>query len=111
MSKCIGCGIELQNNDKTKLGYTTNIEKSLCERCFRIENYGEYKKVTKDNNEYINILKEINKTKDLVVLVLDIFNLTENINVIKENINNDILLVITKRDILPKSVHDKKLIE
>ena len=38
MSKCIGCGIELQNNDKTKLGYTTNIEKSLCERCFRIEN-------------------------------------------------------------------------
>lgn len=111
MSKCIGCGIELQNNDKTKLGYTTNIEKSLCERCFRIENYGEYKKVTKDNNEYINILKEINKTKDLVILVLDIFNLTENINVIKENINNDILLVITKRDILPKSVHDEKLIE
>lgn len=111
MSKCIGCGIELQNNDKTKLGYTTNIEKSLCERCFRIENYGEYKKVTKDNNEYINILKEINKTKDLVVLVLDIFNLTENINVIKENISNDILLVITKRDILPKSVHDEKLIE
>ncbi len=111
MSKCIGCGIELQNNDKTKIGYTTNIEKSLCERCFRIENYGEYKKVTKDNNEYINILKEINKTKDLVVLVLDIFNLTENINVIKENISNDILLVITKRDILPKSVHDEKLIE
>ena len=111
MSKCIGCGIELQNNDKTKLGYTTNMEKSLCERCFRIENYGEYKKVTKDNNEYINILKEINKTKDLVVLVLDIFNLTENINVIKENISNDILLVITKRDILPKSVHDEKLIE
>ncbi len=111
MNKCTGCGVELQNNDKTKLGYTTNIEKSLCERCFRIENYGEYKKVTKDNNEYINILKEINKTKDLVVLVLDIFNLTENINVIKENINNDILLVITKRDILPKSVHDEKLIE
>lgn len=111
MSKCIGCGIELQNNDKTKLGYTTNIEKSLCERCFKIENYGEYKKVTKNNNEYINILKEINKTKDLVVLVLDIFNLTENINVIKDNINNDILLVITKRDILPKSVHDEKLIE
>lgn len=111
MSKCTGCGIELQNNDRTKLGYIENLEKSLCERCFRIENYGEYKKVTKSNNEYVNILKEINKTNDLVVLVLDIFNLTENINVIKENINNDILLVITKRDILPKSVHDEKLIE
>jgi hypothetical protein len=111
MNKCSGCGIELQTINKDKLGYTTNPEKSLCERCFRIENYGEYKKVTKDNNEYINILKEINKTKDLVVLVLDIFNLTENINLIKENINNDILLVITKRDILPKSIHDEKLIE
>ena len=111
MSKCLGCGVELQNQDKTKLGYTINMEKSLCERCFRIENYGEYKKITKDNNEYINILKEVKKTKDLVVLVLDIFNLTENINVIKENISNDILLVITKRDILPKSVRDEKLIE
>ncbi len=111
MSKCLGCGVELQNQDKTKLGYTINMEKSLCERCFRIQNYGEYKKITKDNNEYINILKEVKKTKDLVVLVLDIFNLTENINVIKENISNDILLVITKRDILPKSVRDEKLIE
>lgn len=111
MSKCTGCGIELQNTDKSKLGYTNNIEKSLCERCFRIENYGEYKKVTKANDEYINILKEINKTNDLVVLVLDIFNLTENINIIKENINNDVLLVITKRDILPRSIHDEKLIE
>ena len=111
MSKCLGCGVELQNQDKTKLGYTINMEKSLCERCFRIQNYGEYKKITKDNNEYINILKEVKKTKDLVVFVLDIFNLTENINVIKENISNDILLVITKRDILPKSVRDEKLIE
>lgn len=111
MNKCTGCGIKLQNEDKTKLGYTTNIEKELCERCFRIENYGEYKKITKNNDEYINILKEINKTKDLVILVLDIFNLTENINIIKENITNDILLVITKRDILPKNIHDEKLIE
>lgn len=111
MNKCKGCGVTLQTENKNKLGYTTNLEKNLCERCFRIENYGEYKKVTKDNKEYINILKEINKTNDLVVLVIDIFNLTKNINIIKENITNDILLVITKRDILPKSVHDEKLIE
>lgn len=111
MNKCIGCGVILQTESKEKSGYTTNIEKSLCERCFRIENYGEYKKVTKNNTEYINILKEINKTNELVILVVDIFNLNDNMNVIKENINNDILLVITKRDILPKSIHDEKLIE
>jgi len=111
MNKCNGCGVELQIEDQNKLGYTTNIEKKLCERCFRIRNYGEYKTVTKQNSEFINILKNINETKDLVVLVIDIFNLNKNLDIIKENIKNDILLVLTKRDILPKSTHDEKLLE
>ena len=111
MNRCIGCGVELQTEEKNKLGYTTNIEKKLCERCFRIRNYGEYKTVTKQNSEFISILKNINETKDLVVLVLDIFNLNKNLDIIKENIKNDILLVLTKRDILPKSTHDEKLLE
>lgn len=111
MSNCIGCGVKLQTEEKDKLGYTRNIEKNLCERCFRIRNYGEYKTVTKQNSEYISILKNINETKDLVVLVLDIFNLNNNLDIIKENIKNDILLVLTKRDILPKSTHDEKLLE
>lgn len=111
MNKCIGCGIELQTEDKNKLGYKADIEKKLCERCFRIRNYGEYKTVTKSNDEFINILKNINNTKDLVVLVIDIFNLNKDLDVIKQNIKNDILLVLTKRDILPKSTHDEKLLE
>lgn len=111
MNKCIGCGVQLQTEEKNQLGYTTNIEKKLCERCFRIRNYGEYKTVTKSNEEFINILKNINNTKDLVILVIDIFNLNKNLDVIKQNIKNDILLVLTKRDILPKSTHDEKLLE
>lgn len=111
MNKCKGCGIVLQTENIEKIGYTKDIEKNLCERCFRIRNYGEYKTITKTNDDFIKILKEINKTNDLVILVLDIFNLTEKIDIIKENINNDILLVITKRDILPKSIPDVKLLE
>lgn len=111
MNKCIGCGITLQTEEKNNLGYTTNIEKKLCERCFRIRNYGEYKTVAKSNEEFITILKNINKTKDLVLLVIDIFNLNKNLDIIKENIENDILLVITKRDILPKSTSDEKLLK
>lgn len=34
---------------------------SICERCFRINNYGDYKSVIKDNSTFINILKGINK--------------------------------------------------
>ena len=111
MSNCIGCGVKLQTQEKNELGYTTDTEKKLCERCFRIRNYGEYKTVTKTNDEFINILKNINETKDLVILVVDIFNLNKNFDIIKENIKNDILLVLTKRDVLPKSMHDEKILE
>ena len=111
MCKCVGCGVVLQSYNKNEVGYTVDINKSLCERCFRIRNYNEYKFVTKDNNDFINILKKINKTDDLVVLVVDLFNINRNIEEISKYLNNNVLLVLTKRDILPKSCYDKKLIE
>lgn len=111
MCKCLGCGVVLQSLNIDDIGYTKNIEKELCERCFRIRNYNEYKVVVKDNNDFIEILKNVNKTNDLVVLVVDLFNINKNIEIIKEYLDNDILLVLTKRDILPKSCYDKKFIE
>lgn len=111
MSKCIGCGVTLQNINREKLGYTSNLDNNLCERCFRIRNYNDYKFVIKDNNDYISILKDITKTKDLVVLVVDLFNISKSLEDISKYINNNILLVLSKRDILPKSCYDKKFIE
>ena len=110
MSNCIGCGALLQTDNKDCLGFTTNIDNKLCERCFRIRNYGEYKVVTKDNREFIRILDEINRTDDLVLLVSDIFNLNMNVSIFREKLKNKVLLVLTKRDLLPKSVHDDKLV-
>lgn len=111
MSKCIGCGVKLQTNNNETLGYTTNLDNRLCERCFRIRNYNDYKFVVKDNNDYINILKDINKTNDLVVLVVDLFNISKYLNDISKYIDNNVLLVLTKRDILPKSCYDEKFKE
>ena len=111
MLKCNGCGVELQDKDKDLLGYTKNLNNDLCERCFRIINYNDYKFVVKDNNDYINILKDVNNTNDLVVLVVDLFNINYNLEDISNYLNNDVLLVLTKRDILPKSCYDKKFIE
>ena len=111
MSKCIGCGVKLQTNNNEELGYTTNLDNKLCERCFRIRNYNDYKFVIKDNNDYINILKDINKTNDLVVLVVDLFNISKYLNDISKYIDNNVLLVLTKRDILPKSCYDEKFKE
>ena len=111
MSKCIGCGVNLQIINPDDLGYTTKIDNKLCERCFRIRNYNDYKFVVKDNNDYINILKDVNNTNDLVVLVVDLFNVSKSLEDISKYINNNILLVLTKRDILPKSCYDEKFIK
>ena len=53
MNKCHGCGIVLQNEDINKLGFTKNINSDLCERCFRIKHYNDYKRVIKDNETAI----------------------------------------------------------
>ena len=110
MNNCRGCGAILQTEKIEQIGYTKNPENKLCERCFRIRNYGEYKTIVKENEEFIQILKKINDTKDLVILVIDAFNMNKDLNLIKENIKNDILLVVTKKDILPKTTKDEKVL-
>ena len=111
MSKCQGCGVNLQNTDSKNLGYVKDLNKSLCERCFRIRNYNEYSIVSKSNDDYIDILKNINKSNDLVILVVDLFNTNNRLDEIFKYLNNNVLLVLTKRDILPKSCYDNKFIE
>ena len=110
--KCSGCGAILQCENKDKIGYI-NKDKidtaSLCERCFKLINYGEYKKVLSMPNEYIDIYKNINKTDDLVLFLVDIFNINSSISMINKYINNKIILVITKFDIIPKSVKEEKI--
>ena len=109
MNKCIGCGSILQTEDSNKQGYTKNIDNVLCERCFRIKHYNDYKLISKDNNDFIKILTNINKN-DLVVLVVDLFNIPKELEILNKYLNNNILLVLTKRDILPLSVYDVNLL-
>lgn len=108
---CTGCGIELQDENALQEGYTTSLENDICQRCFRMKNYGEYQVSTKSNEEYIEILKTINETKDLVVYMADLLNLSKDIHFIREYIHNKMILVLNKKDVLPKSVKDYKLIQ
>lgn len=107
---CSGCGVKLQDENVLDDGYTTSLENEICQRCFRMKNYGEYQTVTKTNEEYIEILKSIGKTKDLVLYIVDVLNLDQDLTEIRKYINNKMLLVINKRDVLPKSVKEEKII-
>lgn len=105
MSKCVGCGIKLQTEDKESLGYTTDIEKNICERCFRIKHYSDYKAVSLNNQDYKEIINNIPSSSLIIyvsdILSLDLKNLPNNKNTI---------LVLTKYDILPKSTKEEKII-
>lgn len=108
---CIGCGVKLQDENMREIGYTTSIENDICTRCFRMKNYGEYQVVVKSNEEYIEILKSVNDTKDLVIYMVDLLNISKDISLIREYFDNKLLLVLNKRDILPKSIKNEKIIE
>ena len=110
--KCIGCGSILQSDNKEELGYIISSKMdtaNYCERCFKLINYGEFKKITSNGEEYIDIYKNIGNTNDLVLFLVDIFNINSSINMINKYINNRIILVITKYDIIPKSVKENKI--
>ena len=111
--KCIGCGIELQCNDPYEDGYVNPemFENTImCRRCFRLKHYGEYKVTNKSNSFYKGIIKEIFRMDELVVHIVDIFNMG-NMNDIYSKIYSKAILVISKIDILPKSINEDKLIE
>ena len=108
---CTGCGVLLQDENVYQEGYTTDMANDICQRCFRMKNYGEYQVSTKSNEEYIEILKSINETKDLVLYLVDLLNLDKDIHFIRQYIQNKVILVLNKRDVLPKSIKDEKLIQ
>ncbi len=107
---CQGCGVKLQDENVLQEGYTASLENTLCQRCFRIKNYGDYQVVAKNNDEYIEILKQVGKTKNLVLYIADLLNLEHDLTEIRQYIPNKMILVLNKKDVFPKSVKEKKLL-
>ena len=109
--KCLGCGIELQDNNVLIDGYTTSLDNDFCMRCFKLRNYGEYETALRTNLDYIEIIKNISKQKALILYVIDLLSIPKDLNKIKEYIGkNKIVLILNKKDVLPLSVSDEKII-
>lgn len=109
--KCMGCGVVLQDENILQEGYTTSLENDICQRCFRMKNYGEYQMIAKSNEEYLSILKSVGETKDLVLYITDLLNIDKDIANMRELVPNKMILVLNKKDALPKSVKEEKLIQ
>lgn len=110
MTKCVGCGIKLQEKDKNELGYTPNLNNELCERCFKLKNYNilTNKGINIDNDKLINKINELNTC---VLFLVDFINLDSEVIEAYKKIRSKKILIITKADIIPKNIKYQKLIQ
>ena len=112
--KCLGCGSILQSENASKEGFVklSVYDKSdYCERCFKIQHYGEYsvldKKIDADG-----IIRNINSDKiSSVAFLVDALNINENTKKYINKFKNNKYILVTKKDVLPKSLKEKKIIE
>ena len=103
MSKCIGCGITLQNTDALSLGYTKILSNPYCERCFKTRNYNQENKVTAKIDN-LKILNKINKLNKFTLFITDLFNLNNEVISCYQRITNKKILVINKSDLIPQNL-------
>lgn len=102
MSKCIGCGITLQNTNKDSLGYTKNMDNKYCERCFKTIHYNEEKRVTNLDNS--KIIDKINKLGYFTIFITDLVSINQKLIKVFKSIKNRKILVINKCDIIPNNL-------
>lgn len=116
--RCYGCGSILQVEDVTAPGYIqkdvleSDRESILCQRCFKMKNYGLLSEVTMKNEDFLELLDKISKENCLIVYVIDIFNFHASLikNFDRNIRNNPVIVVLNKIDILPRYTNLKKQI-
>lgn len=114
IKKCLGCGAVLQSSNPSKEGYVkqeTFDRSTLCERCFRIQHYNDYQVISKTNQQFYKLLEKIDESQDLVVLVVDLFQIPKDLDLLAHLLTNDILLVLTKRDLFSYDIYDQKFFD
>lgn len=75
---CFGCGAELQSERPSESGYVPkevldSKKASLCQRCFRLQNYGEEAHIFPASQDFHSILVSAKRKKALIVYVVDFF--------------------------------------
>lgn len=112
---CQGCGVTIQTEDPKGLGYappsSLNREDVICKRCFRLKHYNEVQDVSLSDDDFLKMLKEIGKSRGLIVKVIDIFDFNGSFipSLPRYTGNNPIILIGNKVDLLPKSVNHQKV--
>lgn len=116
--RCIGCGSIIQSDDQSKPGFVPksklneDTDSLICRRCFRLKNYNEVTPLKVTQEDYYNVVSKIGNTNSLVVKIIDIFDIEGSIipQIAKLTNHNDLIILVNKVDLLPKSVKPQKLL-
>lgn len=115
--KCTGCGIELQGENPKLNGYLpTSVldgksKELLCQRCFKIKNYGEYLPVEMTKDDYREEVRRSLVGVDVALPVFDIIDFEgsfddEILDILREM---DSIIVINKLDLIPDGKHPSEV--
>ena len=110
MTKCIGCGAELQSSDPRKPGYTPKQGSSYCQRCFRLTHYDDLTVSMRTGIDPDEVMKKAAEMDAVILWVIDLFDFEAGIipGINRHLSDKDIILAATKRDILPATLSDDK---
>lgn len=116
---CIGCGATIQHDSPDKAGFLPqsvlkkkeSIDDVYCKRCFRLRHYNEVQDVELTDDDFLNMLQELNQEDALIVNLIDIFDLNGSIipGIQRFAGQNPIVFVANKLDLLPKSLKPARL--
>lgn len=109
---CFGCGITLQYDNELNPGYIPENkyeDSNYCKRCFRLTHYGEISSNEIEKSTK-TILDNINKENCFKIYIIDLLNINNNTMNIFNKIKGDKLLLISKIDLIGKSINIDKVI-
>jgi len=117
--KCYSCGATLQDVDPKKEGYISkeildhDSRIMLCDKCYDKEIYDLEPNKVKLSDAFNVILADAHATDALIVLVLDLYSFEAAFSkeLTDKLVGRNVLVVATKRDLLPSYVNDADLKE
>lgn len=102
---CPGCGILLQTEDPKAPGFLPIPKESggsICQRCYRILNYGRFTTTGVSAHKSFEVIKTATAKADLTLLVADFFDPEGSFATRWDHlIANDLTLVVNKADLIP----------
>lgn len=107
---CKGCGTLMQFEDPKQLGYSPKLDAEYCQRCFRLTHYGDQSLSRVQGINEARLMKQVSAMDALIVWVADCFDFESSLlnNLNRHFFNQDLLIVATKRDLLPETLAQDK---